>query len=200
MTGMRETTVCWAPECANVVIIGGGTANGRPRRYCCVNCRVRAFRRAGGKAPTEPFPPLTADAGAETPVAGTPKRPPKGSKTPPVLDAAPPPPAPVTQLHVAVTEDSTIPVTIVVHPMVAQYKADLERMGISETRQGLHIVAMAEKLVSSATSASAATAVSKELERLMAVAEQNTPEAQVGRDPSVAIRERTLAKLRAVAG
>jgi hypothetical protein len=99
---------------------------------------------------------------------------------------------------VAITEDSTVPVQIKVNPMVARYRADLERMGILDTRQGLHILEMAEKLVSSSTSASAATNVSRELERLMAAAEQDSPEARVGRDPSVAIRERTIAKLQAL--
>jgi hypothetical protein len=93
-----------------------------------------------------------------------------------------------------------VPVQIVVHPMVARYRRDLEQMGQAETRQGLQVIAMAEKLVSSATSASAAASLSKELDRLMAAMEENTPVARAQQDPSTVIRERTLAKLRAVAG
>lgn len=255
MSAMRKVTVCWAPECSEVVPSKG---NGRPGRYHTTACKQRAFRRAGGKAPTEPYPPLTAGSGTDVPppergviakpastkptgrtTRRTVKAPPK--ETPPVapvaggegagavpevkhqpapaatsdagafdptaavsdgttgaLAGAPAPPATVTQLHIAVTEDATIPVTITVHPMVAQYRADLERMNIADTRQGLHIIAMAEKLVSSSTSAAAATTVSKELERLMEAAEENTPAARIGRDPSAAIRERTIAKLTAV--
>jgi hypothetical protein len=225
---MRSVTelMCWSPECSTLV---EQKLTGRPKLYCSATCRQRAFRRNGGKAPSEPYPPLLpADrwvppppkpAKKSPPAARTPRKRAVRSKPP----AETPPVSPeadgaeagadglvvgsapadgggtVTQLHIAVTEDATVPVVIRVHPMVAQYTADLERMGIAETRQGLHIIAMAEKLVSSATSASAATNVSKELERLMAAAEQNTPEAQIGRDPSVSIRERTIAKLRALA-
>jgi hypothetical protein len=244
MTGMRnaDSPVCWAPECGNVPPPSRGS---RPSRYCSPACRVRALRRNGGTAPSEPYPPLEptplqqhaasvtvaeqsepgrSDAAGKArkarrdsvqPPAGTitagtapapaVSDPPKGATGTPETVArggaavAPPAAAPVTHLHVAVTEDATVPVTITVHPMVAQYRRDLERMGIAETRQGLHIIAMAEKLVSSATSASAATTVSKELERLMQAAEESTPEAQISADPSVAIRERTLAKLRALA-
>lgn len=132
---------------------------------------------------------------APAPVRGTPPGAPSGT---PETDGAAPA-ATVTQLHVAVTEDATVPVKVTVHPMVAAYKRDLERHNRLETRQGQQILAMAEKLVSSATSPAAAANLSRELERLMAALEAGTTEAQVRVDPSVAIRERTIAKLRAVA-
>lgn len=310
MTGMRDAEVCWAPECGNVPAPSRGS---RPSKYCSGRCRVKAVRRNGGTAPSEPYPPLepwptplhqdapgvtvaeqseqqpAADviSGATGATAGrsssdaagkarkerrdsvqppavamatagkasAPTAPPQGAAVPPETAASTPraqpgrklrdggvvpaggvhapsgsagpgtptatdtgasdptgaasdgtaaalaeaPAASVTQLHVTVTEDATVPVKIVVHPMVAQYQRDLEQMGQAGTRQGLQALAMAEKLVSSATSPAAAATISKELDRLMAALEQNTPDAQVGRDPSVAIRERTIAKLRAVA-
>lgn len=57
--------MCWAPECTNVPAPSRGT---RPSRYCSPRCRVRAVRRNGGKAPTEPYPPypLHQDAPAVT--------------------------------------------------------------------------------------------------------------------------------------
>jgi hypothetical protein len=230
---MRNVVTCWAPECAEQI---EQPATGRGRRYHSAACKQRAFRRNGGKGPSEPYPPfgpdpLHQDAPAVTVAEqpeSTPEAPPQEGAAVSPEAAAPPPntrgrpapsdrnqarkgsgpaaseveaepaPATVTQLHVAVTEDSTVPVQIKVNPMVARYRADLERMGILDTRQGLHILEMAEKLVSSSTSASAATNVSRELERLMAAAEQDSPEARVGRDPSVAIRERTIAKLQAL--
>jgi hypothetical protein len=270
---MRNVVTCWAPECAEQI---EQPATGRGRRYHSNACKQRAFRRNGGKGPSEPYPPLGPEplhqdapavtvaaqseqkprsasmplnpASAETEAssdaagkarkerrdsvqppavatAGTapaPTAPPQGATDSPEAVAPPPdtagtdptpaaadepagtpavPAAPggtVTQLHVAITEDATVPVQIKVNPMVARYRSDLERMGILDTRQGLHILEMAEKLVSSSTSASAATNVSRELERLMAAAEQDSPEARVGRDPSVAIRERTIAKLQAL--
>lgn len=233
MTDMRNAAVCWAPECSNVPAPSRGS---RPSRYCSPGCRVKALRRNGGTAPSEPYPPLVPEAHhpvvvppmplppqppAEDDTVVPPQKPPKqrtvkvppketppeppqtggeGSGAAPVAEDQPAPDAEgtVTQLHIAVTQDSTIPVAITVHPMVAQYRADLERMKIADTRQGLHIIAMAEKLVSSSTSAAAATTVSKELERLMDAAEENTPAARIGRDPSAAIRERTIAKLTAV--
>lgn len=214
----EDAAVCWAPECGNVPAPSRGS---RPSRYCSPRCRVRAVRRNGGTAPSEPYPPLQPD--AATPIAAvadagkapaptarkSPAKAPRRRtvKAPPEAPAgasdsagAAPPEATVTQLHVAVTEDSTIPVTVTVHPMVAAYKVDLARMGKAETRQGHQIVAMAEKLVSSATSPAAAANLSKELERLMASLEASAPEAQASADPSVVIRERTIAKLRAVAG
>jgi hypothetical protein len=103
-------------------------------------------------------------------------------------------------LHLAITENATVPVEIKVHPMVAAYRTDLDRMGLTETRKGQQVLTMAEKLVSSATSPAAAANLSKELERLMDALVQASPENQVNQDPSVAIRERTIAKLRAVAG
>ena len=221
---MRNVVVCWGPECGQVV---AQPKTGRPGRYHSQACKQRAVRRNGGTAPAEPYPPLEPwplqqDAAAAT-VAAPPGKPgpavnPKSEPAP----VSPPKPrgkrsasrpspstesgptaeslAPVAHLHVAVTEDSTVPVRVVVHPMVARYKADLEGLGLADTRQGLQVLAMAEKLVSSATSPSAAANLSKELERLMTDLEQNSPAAQAERDPSSVIRERTLAKLRAVAG
>ena len=106
--------------------------------------------------------------------------------------------ATVTQLHVAVTEDSTVPVKVTVHPMVAAYKADVERFGKAGTRQGLQVIEMAEKLVSSATSPAAAANLSKELQRLMDALEESSNDALVSQDPSLIIRDRTLVKLRAI--
>lgn len=175
---------------------------------------MRAYRRNGNKAPDAPYPPLEAG-----PAFSQPPPPPPAVKSPAKAKSrrivkAPPEKAPagasdsagaspqatVTQLHIAVTEDATVPVVVKVHPMVAQYKRDLERIGKAETRQGEQVLVMAEKLVSSATSPAAAANLSKELERLMASLEASAPEAQVSADPSAAIRERTIAKLRAVAG
>jgi hypothetical protein len=48
--------ICWAPECANP--LGETKPKGQPRRYCSGACRIRAIRRNGGKAPSEPYPPL----------------------------------------------------------------------------------------------------------------------------------------------
>lgn len=104
----------------------------------------------------------------------------------------------VTQLHVAVTEDSTMPVKIVVHPMVAAYKADVAKLGKAGSRQGLQVIEMAEKLVSSATSPAAAANLSKELHRLMDALEAGSNDALVSQDPSLIIRDRTLEKLRAI--
>lgn len=139
-----------------------------------------------GKAPASDLGP---------PLGAPPASPEAGGAAPEQAESAS---ATVTQLHLAVTEDSTIPVTVKVHPMVAAYKADLERMELLETRKGQQVLTMAEKLVSSATSPAAAANLSKELERLMDALVQASPENQVLRDPSVAIRERTIAKLRAV--
>lgn len=50
--------ICWAPECANP--LGATKPKGQPRRYCSGACRIRAIRRNGGKAPSEPYPPLAA--------------------------------------------------------------------------------------------------------------------------------------------
>lgn len=108
------------------------------------------------------------------------------------------PPANVTQLHVAITENSTVPVEIKVHPMVAAYKADVAKLGKANDRQGLQVIEMAEKLVSSATSPAAAANLSKELERLMTALQESSNDALVSQDPSLIIRERTLAKLRAI--
>lgn len=213
MTGMR-TVVCWGPECAEPVT---QRPKGRPTRYHSVACKQRAFRRNGNKAPDAPMPPLEPSqvlpskppemrGPAATPPAPARKAKPPKARRPkpevPVLPPPPPPPAPakVTQLHIAVTEDATVPVVLTVNPMVAAYKADLERMGQATSRQGLQVIEMAEKLVSSATSPAAAANLSKELERLMAGLEEATPVALADRDPSQMIRERTLEKLRAVAG
>lgn len=225
MNGMRNMTVCWAPECGNVV---PPPRRGAPGRYCSSTCRVRALRRNGGKAPSEPYPPLEPGvtlAVSEAPPdvkQGEPRkrsprsRPvsqppqtavnsdPRGRTVPaggvhaPSDSAESGTPATVTQLHVTVTEDSTIPVEIRVNPMVAAYRADLERIGQATSRQGLQVIEMAEKLVSSATSPAAAANLSKELERLMSAVESTSTQAQALRDPSLVIRERTLAKLRAV--
>lgn len=111
---------------------------------------------------------------------------------------AEPTPAQVTQLHVAITEDSTVPVKIVVHPMVAAYKADVAKLGKANDRQGLQVIEMAEKLVSSATSPAAAANLSKELQRLMDALEESSNDALVNQDPSLIIRDRTLAKLREI--
>lgn len=103
-----------------------------------------------------------------------------------------------TQLHVTVTEDSTVPVAIKVHPLVARYKHDLEQIGQAETRQGLQVIQLAERLVSSATSPAASASISKELDRLLSELEQSTPAKLAERDPSLIIRQRTLEKLQAV--
>lgn len=161
---------------------------------------------AAGKAQGTPRdsvqPPAVATAGKAP--ASDPASPPRaaapGSPKSPAPSSEEAPSATVTQLHIAVTEDSTLPVEIKVHPMVAAYKADLEQIGLLETRKGQQVLTMAEKLVSSATSPAAAANLSKELERLMDSLVQDAPENQVLRDPSVAIRERTIAKLRAVQG
>lgn len=113
-------------------------------------------------------------------------------------ESAPAPAATVTQLHVAVTENSTVPVEITVHPMVAAYKADVAKLGKAGTRQGLQVIEMAEKLVSSATSPAAAANLSKELTRMMDALEESSNDALVSQDPSLIIRDRTLAKLRAI--
>lgn len=84
------------------------------------------------------------------------------------------------------------------HPMVASYKADLAKMGQLGTRQGLRVIETAEKFVSSATSPAATAGLSKELDRLMEELDSQSPRALADRDPSLIIRERTLAKLRAV--
>lgn len=238
---MRTVTICWGPECGATIEQSGV---GRTQRYHAPSCKTRAARRNGGKAPTEPYPPLeagepfqargygklsarlTQDAAAPT-VASDAPRPGRGNQPPaakvttgprggPVPDdrnqarkgsgpAAPeaesePAPATVTQLHLAITEDATVPVEIKVHPMVAAYRTDLDRMGMTQTRKGQQVLTMAEKLVSSATSPAAAANLSRELERLMDALVQASPENQVLQDPSVAIRERTIAKLRAVQG
>lgn len=108
------------------------------------------------------------------------------------------PAATVTQLHLSVTEDSTVPVKVTVHPMVAAYKADVAKLGKAGSRQGLQVIEMAEKLVSSATSPAAAANLSKELHRLMDALEESSNDALVSQDPSLIIRDRTLAKLREI--
>ena len=146
-------------------------------------------RRTVKTPPKEAGPPPELSASAD----GVPVDRPGAPEAPPAAPAAR-----VTQLHVAVTEDATLPVEIRVHPLVAQYRADLEAIGMAATRQGLQVIEMAEKLVSAATSPAAASGLSRELDRMMADLEQNTPSALAERDPSLVIRERTLAKLRAV--
>lgn len=140
---------------------------------------ARTPERAGTHPGTEQRSTDTGDAPAASP-AGT-----EGAAT-------------VTQLHVAVTENSTVPVEIKVHPMVAAYKADVAKLGKANDRQGLQVIEMAEKLVSSATSPAAAANLSKELERLMTALQESSNDALVSQDPSLIIRERTLAKLRAI--
>lgn len=217
MTGVRNETVCWAPECGAVV---PPPRRGVQGRYCSPAHRIKALRRNGGKAPSEPYPPLE-------PGPVLPSKPPEvsGPVSHPKSEPAPargkrkPPPAPrpeekaaggdstgapeppaatVTHLHVAVTEDATVPVKVTVHPMVAAYRADLDKIGQADTRQGLQVIEMAEKLVSSATSPAAAANLSKELQRLMGELEAGTLDALVNLDPSLVIRDRTLAKLRAL--
>lgn len=165
---------------------------------------------AGSSSTGEPEPPAATT--PVLPVTKVPETPPKeagngGGRSVPAGGVHAPSdstesgtPATVTQLHIAVTEDSTVPVKVTVHPMVAAYKADLERIGKAQSRAGLQVIEMAEKLVSSATSPAAAANLSKELERLMASVEADTVDAKVSMDPSLIIRDRTLAKLRAVEG
>jgi len=177
---------------------------------------MKATRRNGGKAPTEPYPPYPAVTATPPPAVRKPStRKPKAPTVakPPAQPAVSPEAAgqgaaagsaetpvaaPVTQLHVVVTEDSTVPVEIKVHPLVAAYKADLAKINQEHTRDGLQVIELAQKLVSSATSPAASAGISKELSKLMSELEQNTPAAIAERDPSLFIRERTLAKLRAL--
>lgn len=81
---------------------------------------------------------------------------------------------------------------------MGKYREDLEKLGQQGTREGLQVLQLAEKLVSSATSPAASAGLSRELKALMDGLEQNTPAAMAERDPSLIIRERTLAKLRLV--
>lgn len=228
MRDVADHDICWGPECGNAVeqkrmgraklycspacrIKALRRNGGKAPETPYPPLRVIPLRPAAEVLPSKPpevlepvTPPAPAPArkapkprGKRKPAAPPMQRPDgEGVRTPPAEPAF----APVTHLHVAVTEDSTVPVTVKVHPMVARYQADLEEMGMADTRQGLQVLAMAEKLVSSATSPAAAANLSKELERLMAQLEQNTPSALAAQDPSTVIRDRTVAKLRAVAG
>lgn len=148
-------------------------------------------------------PPLAGGGKAESPVhqspAGIPPLPdPVAARTPERAATHPEPEATVTQLHLSVTENSTVPVKVTVHPMVAAYKADVAKLGKAGSRQGLQVIEMAEKLVSSATSPAAAANLSKELHRLMDALEESSNDALVSQDPSLIIRDRTLAKLREI--
>lgn len=220
---MRNATVCWAPECSAVV---PPPRRGIQGRYCSPAHRIKALRRNGGKAPSEPYPPFEPGDVVVPVLAAVPTPPPSAKKprkaatrrtvkapavkspagTPETAGEAAEAPrgepgasaSPVTQLHVVVTEDATVPVEIKVHPMVAAYRADLDKIGQAYTRQGLQVIELAEKLVSSATSPAAAANLSKELQRLMGELEAGTLDALVNLDPSLVIRDRTLAKLRAI--
>jgi len=86
------------------------------------------------------------------------------------------------------------PVTLVEHAMVTAYKVELEQMGQLGSRQGQKIMAMAEKLVSAATSPTAAANLSKELDRLMDDLHK-AQGAQSHQDGFSVIRQRTLHKL-----
>lgn len=194
---------------------GGGPERAVPKQPGGSDADVlgqQAPVRRGGPVAGNVTPPAVATAGkAPAPVRSSsgpptsPAAPPEGEGAGGTVNPdtpAPKPEATVTQLHLAITENATVPVEIVVHPMVAAYKRDLERMGHRDTRQGQQITAMAEKLVSSATSPTAAANLSKELERLMAALEESAPkpEDQSLLNPAEVIRERTIAKLRSVAG
>lgn len=81
---------------------------------------------------------------------------------------------------------------------MGKYREDLEALGQQGTRDGLQVLQLAEKLVSTATSPAASAGLSRELKGLMDGLEQNSPQALAERDPSLIIRQRTLDKLRAV--
>jgi hypothetical protein len=248
---MRNPVMCWAPECGELV---PQPARGY-RRYCNANCKMKAFRRNGKKAPSVPYPPLLptlvpapsvvappensappvswptpvphadgptaggteldAAAHAETTaVSSTTRRSgqlgAQGSSGPavPVAEArpapAPAPAEPVIKLSehlakMAEVANPPAPEPPPEHPLVAKYRSDLEALGQASSRDGLQVLQLAEKLVSSATSPAASAGLSRELKGLMEGLEQNSPEAMAERDPSLFIRERTLAKLKALA-
>ena len=88
----------------------------------------------------------------------------------------------------------TVPVQIKPHPMVEAYRADLEKLGALQSREGQKVLEMAGKLVSSAASPAASANLSKELDRLMAELEAKA-QPQGETDAFNVIRERTLRKL-----
>lgn len=232
---MRDTPVvmCWAPECAEIVVQGG---RGRVQRYHTKACRQKALRRNGMKAPTEPYPPLlptpepspTVVAPPEIPVSRPPSSPAAGptaghgaavahaettaaapapSVVPVFTERPPLPPSVPAEPTISVAEhlaklaevaNPPAPAPPPEHPLVVKYREDLEKLGQQSTREGLQVLQLAEKLVSSATSPAASAGLSRELKALMDGLEQNTPAAMAERDPSLIIRERTLAKLRLV--
>lgn len=134
-------------------------------------------------APAGPAPALAGGAGDPASGPGEP---------------APGPAVRTETVTVAYTEDGSPTVPLKVHPLVARYKADLAKINQLDTRDGLEVIQLAERLVSSATSPAAAASLSRELKARIDDLERSTPEALAGRDPSLAIRERTLAKLRGV--
>jgi len=78
--------------------------------------------------------------------------------------------------------------------MVEAYRADLEKLGALQSREGQKVLEMAGKLVSSAASPAASANLSKELDRLMAELEAKA-QPQGETDAFNVIRERTLRKL-----
>lgn len=210
---MREkVTVCWAPECGEPIV---QPPRGRPQRYHSNACRQKALRRNGMVAPTEPFPPLEPWATVVAPPEIPASRPLSSPASGPTARsgaavahaettaAAPAPPEPTISVaehlaKLAEVANPPAPAPPPEHPLVGKYREDLEKLGQQGTREGLQVLQLAEKLVSSATSPAASAGLSRELKVLMDGLEQNTPAAMAERDPSLIIRERTLAKLRLV--
>lgn len=123
------------------------------------------------------------------------------TERPPLPPSAPPEPTISVAEHLAKLAEVAnppAPAPPPEHPLVGKYREDLEKLGQQGTREGLQVLQLAEKLVSSATSPAASAGLSRELKALMDGLEQNTPAAMAERDPSLIIRERTLAKLRLV--
>lgn len=214
-----QVAVCWAPECGRVL---PPSRSGRPRQYCNGACRIKAIRRNGGKAPDTPYPPFeptavpvpapaldTVESRGVTVKARSGRRrpnPPQGAAVSP--EAAAPPldtPAPADHLDAGAgypassAEDldpkaPTVPVPFKPHPMVEAYRADLQKLGALESRDGQKVLEMATKLTSAAASPAASANLSKELDRLMGDLEAKTqPQAET--DAFNVIRERTLRKL-----